>query len=189
MDINSVAANYGNYKPSALKAEESKTSTTKGKEATTTTRSKQDTIEKSNYTTEQLNTINQIKSAEEQRVANFENMIKKMLGSQANLSNISMNSFKNIKVTPEEAANAKAAISEGGEYSVKAVADRIMDMAIALSGGDDSKLNELRAAVEKGFEEAKKAWGGELPGICGDTYTEIMNRFDKWEQYGVDAIK
>ena len=85
-----------------------------------------------------------------------------------------------LATTPE---GAKAAISEGGEYSVSKVADRIMTMATAIAGDDPNKLQQMRDAVEKGFSQAglefKEATKSDLPQISKDTYTEVMNRFDK----------
>ena len=86
-----------------------------------------------------------------------------------------------VGTTPEE---AQAAISEGGAYSVEAVSDRIFGLAEALAGGDAGKLSEMRAAVEKGFQQAglvfKDITGkDDMPQITHDTYDEIMSRFDK----------
>lgn len=97
-----------------------------------------------------------------------------------------------IATTPE---GAQAAISEGGAYSVNAVADRIMTMATSLAGNDQNKLQQMRKAVEKGFAQAGLEFNSvtksDLPQICKDTYKEIMNRFDKlqnknnsWESQG-----
>ena len=79
---------------------------------------------------------------------------------------------------------AQAAISEGGAYSVDAVATRIMDLATALAGDDETMLAKMRSAVEKGFGMAKQTFSqitgeNKLPQICQDTYKEVMNRFDK----------
>ena len=86
-----------------------------------------------------------------------------------------------VATTPEE---AKKAISEGGEWSVNAVSDRITGLAFALAGDDPDKLEEMRGAVEKGFQQAgisfNKVYGtNKMPQITDDTHTEIMNRFDK----------
>lgn len=90
------------------------------------------------------------------------------------------NAYPPISTTPE---GAQAAISEGGPYSVSAVADRIMTMATAIAGDDQDKLQKMRVAVEKGFSQAalifNDATTNDLPQICKDTYTEIMNRFDE----------
>lgn len=90
------------------------------------------------------------------------------------------NAYPPIATTPEA---AQAAITEGGPYSVNAVADRIMNMATAIAGDDKDKLQKMRDAVEEGFSQAgsifKEATTNDLPQICKDTYTEIMSRFDK----------
>lgn len=90
------------------------------------------------------------------------------------------NAYPPIATTPE---GAQAAIAEGGPYSVNAVAERIMTMATAIAGDDQAKLQKMRVAVEEGFSQAslvfKDATTSDLPQICKDTYTEIMNRFDK----------
>ena len=101
-------------------------------------------------------------------------------GEKSNLTLFGMD----LNVTPADSQRAAAAIAEGGEYSVDAVATRILDMAKALSGGDMSKLSELRSAVEKGFKAAGMEMGGKLPSICNDTYNEVMKRFDEWEKEG-----
>jgi len=75
---------------------------------------------------------------------------------------------------------AKQLISEDGPYGVQAVSDRIVDFAIAVSGGDTSKLGELKAAIDKGFEQARDAFGGTLPDICNRTYDEVMRKLDEW---------
>lgn len=93
-----------------------------------------------------------------------------------------------IATNPED---AKAAISEGGEYSVGKVADRIMTMATALAGDDPDKLQKMRDAVEEGFSQAgldfKNATKTDLPQICQDTYTEVMKRFDKLQKKGTNS--
>ncbi|PRR81614.1 hypothetical protein [Clostridium vincentii] len=78
---------------------------------------------------------------------------------------------------------AQQAISEGGAYSVTAVADRIMTMAKAIAGDDPDKIQKMRDEVEKGFAQAgldfSKATKSDLPQISKDTYTEVMKRFDE----------
>ena len=76
-------------------------------------------------------------------------------------------------------AEAEELLSEDGELGVKAVSTRIVDFAKALSGGDKSKLPELRAAIVKGFREADRMLGG-LPQISRDTYDEVMRLLDEW---------
>lgn len=125
----------------------------------------------------------QLQSAETQRMESFQQMLKSMIVKQGEKSNLTLFGM-DLNVTPADSQRAAAAIAEGGEYSVDAVATRILDMAKALSGGDMSKLSELRSAVEKGFKAAGMEMCGKLPSICNDTYNEVMKRFDEWEKEG-----
>ena len=134
----------------------------------------------------------ELKAIQEQQMASFNNMLSSMLKSQGGFQNIANGKnlqitkdlFSQLNITPADSAKAAQAISEDGEWGVKAVATRIMDMAVALSGGNTEKLSILRDAVEKGFAAAEKQWGGKLPSITQQTHKEIDNRFDYWEKYG-----
>lgn len=125
----------------------------------------------------------QLKAAEEQRQQAFKNFISSMVTDQVGESNFSLLGF-DLKVTEADSQKALEAISDGGEYSIDSVATRIMDMAEALSGGDKTKLSLLRQAVTDGFSDAAKKLGlkdDDMPEITKKTYTEVMSRFDKWE--------
>ena len=76
-------------------------------------------------------------------------------------------------------------------WSADATAQRIYDFARTLAGDDDSKLEELRAAVEKGFALAGSAFSKKtgqkgLPAICQDTYKKVMDMFDGWAKEAAD---
>lgn len=148
-------------------------------------------VETERYEAPKRLTADQLKVLQDQQVESFKNMMSKMLISQADKAkiagnglNINADMFSRIIVTPEQKAEAQKSISEDGEWGVNAVATRIMDMAVALSGGDTSKISTLKAAVEKGFQQAGAQWGQKLPGICGDTQEEVNKRFDYWEKNG-----
>lgn len=85
--------------------------------------------------------------------------------------------------TIDEAAKKKAQeeISEDGYWGVKQTSDRILDFAKALSGNDSSKADLLLDAFKKGFEEATKTWGKDLPDISKQTYDAVVEKFDKWK--------
>ena len=78
-------------------------------------------------------------------------------------------------------------IAEDGYFGVDQTSDRIVDFAIAAAGSDPSKLDAIKEGVEKGFQEALKAFGGSLPDISYDTYDAIMNKLDAWAQTGNDG--
>lgn len=95
-----------------------------------------------------------------------------------------------VATTPEEAA---AAVAEGGEYSVDAVATRIMDMATSIAGDDPEKLKMMQEAVEEGFRQAGITWKeaigqDEMPQITKDTHDEITKRFNElFEKLGINV--
>ena len=88
----------------------------------------------------------------------------------------------NFTVSEAAKKQAQEAIAEGGYWSVDKTAERILDMAKALTGGDSSKLEDMRKAFEKGFGEATKTWGKELPTISNQTYDKVQELFDKWAE-------
>ena len=77
-------------------------------------------------------------------------------------------------------SQAQADIAADGYWGVEQTSNRILDFAKALSGGDPAKAEELRSAFKKGFEEATKTWGKDLPSISSDTYDSVMKKFDAW---------
>lgn len=85
----------------------------------------------------------------------------------------------NFTVDPATKAQAQADIAEDGYWGVNATSDRIVDFAVALAGDDPEKLEEMRAAFQKGFDQATKTWGGQLPDISQRTYDAVMEKFDK----------
>ena len=86
----------------------------------------------------------------------------------------------NFTADPDTIAKAKEDISEDGYWGVKQTSDRIFDFAQALAGDDEEKMKAMKKAVEKGFKEATKTWGKELPDISKNTYNAVMDKFDKY---------
>ncbi|HRU41181.1 MAG TPA: hypothetical protein P5021_04315 [Candidatus Diapherotrites archaeon] len=87
-----------------------------------------------------------------------------------------------LLIDEETRAAAAQAVSEDGELGVKAVSERIVAFAKAVSGDDKSKIGELKNAIIQGFKEAEKVLGGKLPDISQRTYDEVMRQLDEWEQ-------
>lgn len=130
-------------------------------------------------------TSEQIKVLKDNVAHNMENLVSSLLGNQKNASNTLSDILEMSNPARRLSINGNkptSSISENGEWGVKAVSDRIMNMAVALSGGDASKAEVLRNAVIKGFAQVGDV--KKLPQVCQDTYKEIMNRFDHWEKNG-----
>lgn len=127
--------------------------------------------------------ILKLKADSEQKVAQFKTLVENMLSKQLNSSGITEDMWKilsggDFTVDGTAKANAQAEISEDGYWGVKQTSDRIIDFAMALTGGDINKMEEMRSAFEKGFQEAEKTWGGKLPEISQKTYQAVMEKFD-----------
>lgn len=116
----------------------------------------------------------------ERAYSQLREIVRQMLERQGLTFNDLTDPSAMVEVDEETRLEAARMIGEGGEYSVETVSDRIVDFAKALSGGDKSKLDTLREAIDKGFSEAAKAWGGELPGISKETYKAVQEKLDDW---------
>lgn len=81
------------------------------------------------------------------------------------------------EITPEE---AEELIAEDGYFGVEQTSERIVDFAIGIAGGDPARIEAIKAGVEKGFNEAKKAFGDWLPEISYATYDKVMEKLDAW---------
>lgn len=115
----------------------------------------------------------EIKKMQASNNERLRSMVEDLIQNQGTYSDYSDMAVNNVD-------QMKQAISEDGEFGVKAVSDRIVKFAIAISGGDKTKLDMLKSAIEKGFEQARKALGGTLPDICNQTHDEVMKKLDEW---------
>ncbi len=94
-----------------------------------------------------------------------------------------------VKVDDIAQKKAQEMIGPGGELSPEKVSDRIVDFAIGVFGGDKSKIDIIRGAIDRGFKEAEHILGG-LSDISNKTYTLIQDKLDKWinsDQNGTDT--
>ena len=80
-----------------------------------------------------------------------------------------------LNMTPTQ---AEAYIAEDGFWGVERTAERLFNMAKTLSGGCEDLMQEMKAAVIRGFEAASHALGGELPEISRETLDRVLELFD-----------
>jgi hypothetical protein len=92
-----------------------------------------------------------------------------------------------LSVDPKTIEAAQAAVAEDGEFGVQKTAERILSFAKAAIGADPSKLDSIRAAVEKGFQDAQDILGGSLPEISQKTRSTIQAEFDRWKKEGMPS--
>ena len=165
----------------------------KDKEAKTTKESKDTAVvyEKSSSDTKKTDTQDtnlfaKLKADAEQRTSQFKNLVEQLLTKQNKTFQTATDFFQalqrgEIEVDAATKAQAQEDVSEDGYWGVKQTSERILDFAKALTGGDPSKIDEMKAAFEKGFKAAEKLWGGELPEISQKTYDAVMKGFEEWK--------
>lgn len=123
-----------------------------------------------------LGTIAKLKLESERAYNHLKEIVVQLLQRQG----LTFNELEVVEVDEQASMEASALISEGGALSPEKVSDRIVGFAKAISGGDKEKIELLRGAIEKGFAEAARILGGELPEICQQTYQLVMEKLDRW---------
>ena len=126
----------------------------------------------------------QLQADSEARMAQLQSIVLRTINKQADTYGQATDMWKflakgDFTVDAATKAQAQADIAEDGYWGVEATSSRIVDFAVALCGDDKDKLEEMKTAFEKGFKEAEKTWGGELPEICQRTYDKVFEKFDK----------
>lgn len=80
---------------------------------------------------------------------------------------------------------AEATSKDTDDYwGAEATAERIVTFAKTLANGDSKMFETMKNAFLKGFSQAEGVKGGKgkLPGVCYETYSKVMDKFDKWEK-------
>lgn len=128
--------------------------------------------------------VNKMKADAEEHTKQLQNIVQQLMTKQGQSYSVANDMWKFLasgKFEVDEATKAQAQedVSEDGYWGVKQTSGRILDFATALTGGDPSKIEDMRVAFKKGYEQAEKTWGGELPEISKKTYDAVMAGFDK----------
>ncbi|MBO5509414.1 MAG: hypothetical protein J5962_03025 [Lachnospiraceae bacterium] len=134
--------------------------------------------------------VEQLKTDQENRMKSLMSLVSDTITGQAKSYGIAVNDdevwklFADGKVTVDEAARKQAQedISEDGYWGVKQTSQRLFDFASALAGDDVDTMKAMQKAMEKGFGQAAKAWGKELPQISQDTKEAADKLFEEYYQ-------
>ena len=130
------------------------------------------------YGTYDKNEIFRLKKESERIHQDLIRIVEDMLKRQGKTLNL-LSDGEMIDIDEATRTEANKLIGPDGDLGVEAVSNRLVDFAIALSGGDKSKASILRGAIDKGFKEAEKMLG-KLPDISKETYKATMEKFDKY---------
>lgn len=187
MNVNGISNQTNTY--AAYKSTEQKAAATetegKQTEASVVYEPSKDAKKTDTVTTKQKNEaiISQLKADAEARTQQLQQLVQQMISKQGNAYGQANDMWKflasgNFTVDAQTKAQAQADIAEDGYWGVKQTSERIFDFAKALSGGDMDKMKEMQAAFEKGFKQATKTWGKELPQISQDTRSAVNKLFE-----------
>ncbi|MGN0318003.1 MAG: hypothetical protein ACI4E1_08750 [Lachnospira sp.] len=196
MELNGVNSSYSSYVASATgSATNSSKGSSAGKE-TAKTDSPYSSVaatytsssETSNKTTKSYANpalVAQLKADQANRQAQLQSLVANMFSKQGITIGTADEMWKKLAsgdftADADTIAKAKEDISEDGYWGVKQTSERIFSFAQALAGDDEEMMTKMKEAVEKGFKEATKAWGKELPSISKDTLNAVMDKFDNF---------
>ena len=136
--------------------------------------------------------VQQLKDDQLSRQQSLLDIVNKTLGQQATkftIANLTSEDDDSIwkkfangdfKVDEATRKQAQEDISEDGYWGVKQTSQRLFDFASALAGDDVDKMKEMQSAIEKGYKQATKAWGKDLPSISNDTMDATNKLFENY---------
>jgi hypothetical protein len=127
--------------------------------------------------------IESIKNQADLSSATLKDVVEKLILKQQDKNatfKLSQEVMGSTVAVPKTQAEAVAALAENGDWGVEAVSDRILSFAKSISNGDQSKIEMLREANDKGFASVQKTLGGKLPDISTKTYDAVMSKLDAW---------
>lgn len=185
MNVNGISNQTNTY--AAYKSTEQKAAATetegKQTEASAVYEPSKDAKKTDTVTTKQKNEaiISRLKADAEARTQQLQQLVQQMISKQGNAYGQANDMWKFLasgNFTVDAQTKAQADIAEDGYWGVKQTSERIFDFAKALSGGDMDKMKEMQAAFEKGFKQATKTWGKELPQISQDTRSAVNKLFE-----------
>ena len=188
MNVKGATSTYSSYGSNRVKADSSKAAKAETKAEAGAVYEKSEAAGKAQYKINKMSAedraalVEQLKQDEVNRRNQLTDLVQKMFNGQAGVSKLAdLFSPENLaKVSAADIAQAKEDISEDGYWGVKQTSQRLFDFASALAGDDVEKMKEMQAAMEKGFKQATKAWGGDLPEICQRTLAAANKLFDDY---------
>ena len=80
-----------------------------------------------------------------------------------------------MDLSPQEATDL---VSENGFFGITQTSDRVSNFVFSFAGDDLEKLQKGRDGIVKGFEEANKMFGGNLPEISYKTQERTLALLD-----------
>jgi len=86
--------------------------------------------------------------------------------------------YEGKPITELSKEEASELVSDDGFFGVNKTSQRVADFVFNFSGDDLDILEKGREGIVKGFEDAQKMWGGELPEISYKTQARTLELID-----------
>lgn len=187
MSVNGVTNTTSTYGTTAYEQGKSYTKKTEDTSSKDSAQSTGVTYKSSMTESERTALIEQLKSDSQSKMDSFKRMVTDMLNQQGFAFKNSDDMWRllakgDYTVDAKTAQEAKAAISEDGEWGVNKTAERMFEFAKAYAGDDEAKMEKMMNAFKKGFEQAEKLWGGKLPEISYQTYDKMYDLYDDYKK-------
>lgn len=192
--VNATTQTYATYGSTAAKtekrAEEKKNDTAASQgavyEQSSSDNSKKPYSVNKMSSEERASLVEQLKADQEARQSQLLDLVNKTISKQGKAFAQANDDFwkflakGDFTVDAETKAQAQKDIAEDGYWGVEKTAQRIFDFASALAGDDVDQMKKMQAAFEKGYKQATKSWGKELPDISSQTHNRVNEMFDAY---------
>lgn len=135
--------------------------------------------------------VQKLKADQAERQSQLLDIVRQMMTKQANTAGMAKwgeaddDIWKflakgDFTVDAQTKAQAQKDIAEDGYWGVKQTSQRLFDFASALAGDDVEQMKKMQSAMEKGYKQATKAWGRELPEISSKTLEAANQLFEDY---------
>lgn len=135
--------------------------------------------------------VQKLKADQAERQSQLLDIVRQMMTKQANTAGMAKwgeaddDIWKflakgDFTVDAQTKAQAQKDIAEDGYWGVKQTSQRLFDFASALAGDDVEQMKKMQSAMEKGYKQATKAWGRELPEISSKTLEAANKLFEDY---------
>ncbi|MCR5452123.1 MAG: hypothetical protein K6F00_05785 [Lachnospiraceae bacterium] len=128
--------------------------------------------------------VKQLQNEAQARAQQIVDMVRETLGMQIDhtksIGELLGEAVEEAKAQGVDGTEATAQSDEDDYWGVEQTAQRIVDFAKTLAGGNTEYASELLEAFKEGYSQAEESFGGELPQVSKDTYDRVIELFDEW---------
>jgi hypothetical protein len=107
-------------------------------------------------------------------------LVTKLISRQGEMVKTLLERPEGLLINAELPLETSKVLVAKGEWSVENLSQRLLALARAAARDDKNKIPELKKAISRGFKEAEKTLGNQLPEICHQSYHAVIKGLDQW---------